>query len=65
VCGYGCVVAVVEEDAPKLELPNDELPKLLPELPKLELPTGLLVLLAGVPMFPVFPLIVFISLSGS
>jgi hypothetical protein len=52
------VVVGAEGGWPKLELPNDE-------LPKLGLPTGLLVLLAGVPMFPVFPLIVFISVSGS
>jgi hypothetical protein len=60
------VVGVGEEDEPepKLEFPEPklELPKLeLPEL-ELELPKALL---AGVPTFPVLPLTVLISLSGS
>ena len=51
-------------------LPEDPLPdpKLLPEpklLPKLELPTGVDVLLAGWPMLPVLPDCIRISVSGS
>jgi hypothetical protein len=54
---YGVVVVVVEEE--------DELEPELEELPKLELPMAVDVLAADVPMLPVFPLTVCMSLRGS
>ncbi len=59
---YGDVLWEPDELDPEL-LELLELPKL--ELPKVELPTALDVLAADWPIMPVFPLIVFISDSGS
>jgi len=49
----------------EVEFVPDPMPDPIPGPPMLDPPTGVLVLLAGVPMFPVLPDCVLISVSGS